>query len=94
MSADIVDDLHAAEDAASTLAFQLAAVLDADAHNNVPPAYRHETQLAARATLATWQTYCRPTCQAYGDANACEDDDPECCGCPCDHGSPDEEADT
>jgi hypothetical protein len=50
MSADIVDVLHAAEDAMSA---------------------------EARAG------YCRATCEAEGVLDDCQDDDPECCGCPC-----------
>lgn len=74
MSADTVDDLESAEDAAGTLAAALAAVL-ADPFDS-------DARSTARALVSTWGDYCRPTCGFQDDGECMEGD---CCGCPCGH---------
>lgn len=82
MSADTVDDLHAAEDHAGVLAAALRELLDAlgpDAY----PSDLDEARQSARVALTAHATACRPTCSALNL------EDGEClegfehCGCPC-----------
>ena len=96
MSIDTVDDLHAAEDTASSFAAtaaELAERIDrfdeecaAAEHTDTDAAWRLFRDIAAelRSVAAIWSHYCRPTCGAEGDpaSTDCEDD---CCGCPCGH---------
>lgn len=80
MSADTVDDLHAAEGFAG-LAVEMIQELLKDPDCPEPARKR----LAWLVSL--WGDYCRPTCGAEGDVNAdtCQEG-PETCGCPCCHG--------
>jgi hypothetical protein len=65
MSADVVDDLHAAEDMAGRLAEALRFVLaDVD----------FDGQVDARVALASWDEYCRPGC-GWRDQGVCDDAD-------------------
>jgi hypothetical protein len=96
VSADTVDDLHAAEDTASSLAAVAAdlagriAAFDAECaaaeHTDTGTAWQllHEIRADLGSMSAVWRDYCRPTCGADGDpaSDECPDD---CCGCPCGH---------
>lgn len=92
MSADSVDDIHAAED------FAGAAVACLVKLRNLIVALPTETVGAracvseALALIASWESYCRPTCQADGDPDFEDCDEGEYCGCPCGHTRQDEEA--
>lgn len=81
MSADTVDDLHAAEDMAGTFANLLDRIVKAGHLNG-------DADLASHAISAVAQMagYCRPTCGAEGDPEGeCDSGDPSTCGCPCRH---------
>lgn len=82
--ADTVDDLHAAEDMAGSFAAALAALLAATPDRRVN-AYAPLRQAAetGRARVEEWGDYCRPTCQFRANGEC--DDDPDTCGCPCNH---------
>lgn len=86
MSADSVDDLHAAEDMAGTLAAALERLLDTARGYN-PLVNEGEAGTTAKARLVEWDSYCRPTCGAEGDPVEAEEtcDEPDTCGCPCGH---------
>jgi hypothetical protein len=71
MSADTVDDLHAAEDTIAELGGRITQVLNG--YPNLDGAARLLLQDAYRTAV----DYCRPSC----DDGACDDD----CGCPYDH---------
>lgn len=87
MSMDTVDDLHFAEDTASSAVAALDQLLAALAEHR-PTILRDDLDpLAgaisnARAVVAGWPGFCRPTCR-FLDEGECADGD--CCGCPCDH---------
>jgi hypothetical protein len=84
VSTDTVDDLHAAEDAAGLLADRLRALVDVVEGADTTDAYGNAMDNAL-AALEFWANYCRPGCQFRAEGQ-CQDD-PECCGCPCDHQS-------
>lgn len=81
MSADAVDDIEAAEEAAGALAASLHHALHVDVETEGwwgNPAWTEAT-----AALEDWQSYCRPRCQGNGVLADCQAADPELCGCPC-----------
>lgn len=84
MSADSVDDLHAAEDMAGTLAAALERLLDTARGYNPLIA---DAGVMAKVRLAEWEKFCRPTCGAHGDPEVAdgECEYPDTCGCPCGH---------
>lgn len=76
MGADTVDDLHAAEDLAGTLATALDEVL---------PWIANESARRRAVDAIEWfNAYCRPTC-AWLYEGECREADPTC-GCLCGHG--------
>ena len=79
MSADTVDDLHAAEDAAGALARSGRVVLDAWESGDLAGAVQ-----GLAVHVEAWEQYCRPTCR-WRSEGECRDD-PGSCGCPCGHG--------
>lgn len=99
MSDDTVDDLHAAEDMASSLAAVLEELLDLTRDTLVDNAltsrlasldgaerveqYR-KARAVAVARVQEQADYCRPTCGAEGDADSDACTD-DTCGCPCGH---------
>ena len=83
----VVDDLHAAEDFCGRAAEALRRLLNA-APRPAPTLTNHPLAVARAEALAVvrcWEAYCRPGCEADGDHAKCQDDDPDCCGCPCGH---------
>jgi hypothetical protein len=80
MSLDTTDDLHAAEDFAGLAVETLRQIIDPTAD-----AWRlNVARETARALLAQWESYCRPTCNPNDDGahdEVCEEGDT--CGCPC-----------
>lgn len=88
MSADIVDDLDAAEDALGDMVATARYVLeqwdgDPGVRGIASPRFT-DAVAQLRARVATYDQRCRPTCRADGEGrDACQDEDPECCGCPC-----------
>lgn len=95
MSNDTVDDLHQAEDFAGlavTRLEELVAAIEVPLMIVQGDATQLNEAIAnARAVIASWSTYCRPTCNAEGNpitaVETCEEDD--CCGCPCGHADAD-----
>ncbi len=93
MSVDVVDDLHSAEDTAGALALVLEDMLnqtrDVDVDKAITAGLDIDRYRATRATALArvegWQSYCRPSCGADGEAGKCESEDPTTCGCPCGH---------
>ncbi len=81
MSADIVDDLHAAEDMSGLMAVHLSELLAVDVF---APVMGEELTSTTNLCRALWDEYCRPSCGAQGDpdSEACDD---AFCGCPCGH---------
>lgn len=89
MTADTIDDLHAAEDEVGVLRGaleQLIAALDDDTGNG------YGEQLDNARKVLSQGAGCRPTCR-FDEEGSCQEDDPECCGCPCDHVMPDDDED-
>lgn len=92
MSNDTVDDLHAAEDYAGSLAAALEELLaltrdvaiDAAVTAGLDLDRYRATRARGVALVDGWGDYCRPTCGAEGDPDSgeCTDDT---CGCPCGH---------
>ena len=79
---DTVDDLHAAEDFASTAVAVLAELLEVDSRTS--PADVDHMLADARMVVEHWATYCRPTCNPNDDGDhdeVCEEG--PTCGCPC-----------
>lgn len=88
MSADTVDDLHAAEEMAGALADVLGRVLELiveplfDAFDGTNTGDRSETYRDARLALDRFARCNRPTCEYDDEAGwLCGDD----CGCQADH---------
>lgn len=84
---DTVDDLHAAEEAASAAVPMLEELLELAPRLATRRADVHTlARLVGRAEqlVASWEAYCRPSCGAEGDkaSTECPDDT---CGCPCGH---------
>lgn len=87
MSDDTVDDLHAAEDFAGRAVAALAELLAIPlATGRANLSRLIDGTSSAKAVVAFWESYCRPTCGAEGDPDSeeCDDD----CGCPCGHADP------
>lgn len=78
MAADMVDDLHAAEDRLGLLQVALDGFLNISDIGDYN--YFHE-----KYSYLGDGRYCRPSCN-FVDTGECEDEDPDCCGCPCGHG--------
>lgn len=76
MGADTVDDLHAAEDLAGTLATALDEVL--------PWITNESARIREVGAIEWFNAYCRPTC-AWLYEGECREADPTC-GCLCGHG--------
>lgn len=87
MSADCVDDIEAAEDMAGTLAQAIRAIVLSETFAEMTTTIR-----AAAVVAEAWDDYCRPTCR-FLEEGECQDDDPDCCGCPCDHEAKEEALD-
>jgi hypothetical protein len=87
MSADMVDDIHNAEDRIGLLEHVLRELLDSPL---LPPldrvpfsdAEKEHERVVRAARLAEIDEYCRPTC-AFLWEDECQDG-PDC-GCPCGH---------
>ena len=79
MSMDSVDDLEHAEDMIGSLGSTLKEILLAGEQEQELPVRR---LVDAAELVKVWESYCRPTCRAEGEADSdeCLDD---CCGCPC-----------
>lgn len=93
MSTDTVDDLHHAEDMASSAIDALERMVAAF----TPPdgEWVRDAELQAlthgRRVITWWVNYCRPTC-GWRDNDSdlppderCESGGPDDCGCPCGH---------
>lgn len=91
MSADIVDDLHAAEDRIGVLEHALRELLDSPLLPGLskvpvfPDEIEHERVVRAARLAVDFDDYCRPSCD---EEKVYALDDPEfehddCCGCPC-----------
>lgn len=77
MATDVVDDLHAAEEAAGELAAALGLLLH-------PSSQGFDATRAAISALESWADYCRPGCQ-FLEHGECASGEPDLCGCPCGH---------
>lgn len=80
MSADTVDDLHAAEDLAGQAVEALRQLTDPTADSWRLGVARQ----TAAALIHHWDSYCRPTCNPNDDGDhdeVCEEG--PSCGCPC-----------
>lgn len=83
MGADIVDDLHAAEDMAGMAVAVLAILMDATPPAD-PASDAGHALSQARTVLRVWDSYCRPSCNPNDDGphdEVCEEG--ATCGCPC-----------